>query len=241
MSEVLYSIMRIIARIHNYIMHLNDRFEYNFSDKDMHFLVIGVIGMFMIFVVYPLFKWLAQKEHIMVIAWIYVFTLILVLTFAIEIGQKITNTGNMEFDDIVFGVMGFFAMFAVFAVVRGIYHGFRWIFTHRLVEEEKPATVYEDTAVQRNEEGTKEGMGSAAGAADEANSRLVTPQKDKTENQEDFTAFSRPMNIQQSGEYEFSEEDLKIIEEAARTEEEAGEDSGTVKKRSDSIRTTKVN
>ena len=36
----------------------------------------------------------------MVIAWIYVFTLIIVITFAIEIGQKVTNTGNMEFADI---------------------------------------------------------------------------------------------------------------------------------------------
>lgn len=241
MSEVLYSIMRIIARIHNYIMHLNDRFEYNFSDKDMHFLVIGVIGMLMIFVVYPLFKWLAQKEHIMVIAWIYVFTLILVLTFAIEIGQKITNTGNMEFDDIVFGVMGFFAMFAVFAVVRGIYHGVRWIFTHRLVEEEKTATVYEDGAVQENDDGTKEGVGAAAGAKDTADSRALTSRKGVTENQEDFAAFSRPMDIRLNGEYEFSEDDLKIIEEAARTEEEAGEDGETVKKRSDNIWTTKVN
>lgn len=146
MSEALYSIMRIIARIHNYILHLNDRFEYNFSDKDMHFLVIGALGMIMIFVVYPLFKWLAQNNHIMVIAWIYVFTLIFVITFAIEIGQKITNTGNMEFDDIVFGVLGFLGMFAAFSVIRGIYHGIRWIVKHRLVEEEPAATVYDDTA-----------------------------------------------------------------------------------------------
>ncbi len=47
----------------------------------------------------------------MVIAWIYVFTLIIVITFAIEIGQKVTNTGNMEFADIVFGVVGFIVMF----------------------------------------------------------------------------------------------------------------------------------
>ena len=125
MRELLYGITEIIARIHNYIMHMNDRFEYDFSDKDLHFLVIGILGMLMIFVVYPLFKWLADKKHVMVIAWIYVFTLIIVITFAIEIGQKISNTGNMEFADIMFGVMGFIVMFAVFAVIRGIYHGIR--------------------------------------------------------------------------------------------------------------------
>ncbi len=149
MSEVLYSLMRIIAKIHNYLMHLNDAFEYNFSDKEMHFLIIGALGMIMLFVVYPLFKWLAQKNHIMVIAWIYVFTLILVITFAIEIGQKISNTGNMEFDDIVFGVMGFLGMFAVFAVIRGIYHGIRWFLKNRLVMEEP--TVY-DTVEKKEAE-----------------------------------------------------------------------------------------
>ena len=42
-------------------------------------------------------------------------------TFAIEIGQKVTGTGNMEFADIVMGVFGFIVMFLVFSVVRGIY------------------------------------------------------------------------------------------------------------------------
>ena len=143
--------MRIIAKIHNYILHLNDKFEYNFSDKDLHFLVIGLLGMAMIFVVYPVFKWLASKKHIMVIAWIYVFTLILVITFAIEIGQKISNTGSMEFADIVLGVMGFIVMFAVFAVVRGIYHAVRWIMTHRFVEKE--AAGQESAAEEKAEAG----------------------------------------------------------------------------------------
>lgn len=57
----------------------------------------------------------------MVIVWIYVLTLIIVITFAIEIGQKVTGTGNMEFADIVMGVFGFIVMFLVFSVVRGIY------------------------------------------------------------------------------------------------------------------------
>ena len=151
MAQALYGIMRIIAKIHNYILHLNDKFEYNFSDKDLHFLVIGLLGMAMIFVVYPVFKWLASKKHIMVIAWIYVFTLILVITFAIEIGQKISNTGSMEFADIVLGVMGFIVMFAVFAAVRGIYHAVRWIMTHRFVEKE--AAGQESAAEEKAEAG----------------------------------------------------------------------------------------
>ena len=108
MSRFLYWIVELIARIHGYLLKLNDAYEYNFSDKELHFLIIGALGM--------------RHDHIMVISWIYVFTLIIVITFAIEIGQRVTNTGVMEFADIVFGVFGFFCMFIVFSVIRGGYH-----------------------------------------------------------------------------------------------------------------------
>lgn len=125
MKEMLYRMIGWIAKIHTRLLELNDAYEYHFSDKQLHFLVIGVLGMAMIFVVYPLFKWLARTNHVMIIAWIYVFTMILVITFAIEIGQKVTNTGAMEFADIVFGVLGFALFFLIFSIVRGIYHFIR--------------------------------------------------------------------------------------------------------------------
>lgn len=123
MKELLYWIVEYIAKIHSYILRLNDSYEYDFTDKELHFLVIGVLGMGFIFVVYPIFKWLAKHDHVMVIAWIYVFTLIIVITFAIEIGQKVTNTGNMEFADIMMGVMGFVVMFFIFGLIREVYKG----------------------------------------------------------------------------------------------------------------------
>lgn len=122
MRDFLYWCVGIIARIHNEIMQLNNAYEVNFTDKELHFLVIGILGMAMIFVIYPLFKYLAKRNHEMVIAWIYVFTVIVVITFAIEIGQKITSTGHMEFADIMYGIVGFIVMFVIFSIIRGIYH-----------------------------------------------------------------------------------------------------------------------
>ena len=122
MTKFLYWIVELIAKIHSWLLKLNDAYEYNFSDKELHFLIIGALGMLMIFVVHPMFKWLARNNHVMVISWIYVFTLIIVITFAIEIGQRVTHTGSMEFADIMFGVMGFISMFLVFSVIRGMYH-----------------------------------------------------------------------------------------------------------------------
>ena len=127
LKELLYQAVDWIALIHDKIINLNNAFEGTISDKQMHFLVIGLLGMLMIFAVYPLFKFLAKTDHIMVVSWIYVFTLILVITFAIEIGQRLTRTGSMEFVDIVFGIGGFIAMFAIFAVIRGVINGVvRW-------------------------------------------------------------------------------------------------------------------
>ena len=122
MTKLLYWGVRQVAKIHNYVMQLNDAYEMDFSDKELHFLVIGLLGLAMIFVVYPLFKFLAKHDHEMVIAWIYVFTVIIVITFAIEIGQKISGTGHMEFADIAYGILGFLAMFFAFCFIRGVYH-----------------------------------------------------------------------------------------------------------------------
>ena len=44
----------------------------------------------------------------------------LVITFAIEIGQWATGTGAMEFADITAGVLGFLAVFCVFAIIRAL-------------------------------------------------------------------------------------------------------------------------
>lgn len=120
MSKILYKIVGIIAEIHNYIMNLNNNFEYSFSDKELHFLIIGFLGMGMVFLIYPIFKALS-KNHVMVIVWIYVFTVILGLTFAIEIGQKVTKTGTMDFVDIVSGIFGFLIMFIIFSFFRILY------------------------------------------------------------------------------------------------------------------------
>lgn len=126
-KELLYAGVGLVSLLHNKIMQLNNAYETNLSDKDLHFLVIGLLGMGMIFVIYPLFLHLARKNHVMVIAWIYVFTVIVVITFAIEIGQKVTNTGNMEFADIMYGLVGFLFMFLIFSILRMLYHGLLWL------------------------------------------------------------------------------------------------------------------
>ena len=41
MERMLEGMVIFVAKIHNYILSLNDAYEKNFTDKQLHFLVIG--------------------------------------------------------------------------------------------------------------------------------------------------------------------------------------------------------
>ena len=120
MESILETLMVMIAQSHSWILSLNDAYEQNFTDKELHFLVIGVIGMILVLAIYPLFK-LLSRNHVLIIVFIYVFTLIFVLTFAIEIGQWYSGSGTMDLDDVISGILGFLLMFVVFAVIREVF------------------------------------------------------------------------------------------------------------------------
>lgn len=142
MSKYLHLLVAWVTRCHNYIMTLNDSFETNFSDKEMHFLVIGAIGLMLILLVYPVFKLLANRNRVLAITWIYVLTVLVVLSFAIEIGQSITGTGTMEFGDVVAGMGGFFAVTVVITVLHFITWSIRSLV--RLARDRRRARLIEN-------------------------------------------------------------------------------------------------
>lgn len=115
-EAILYEGTMVVAQIHESLMHLNDNFELYFGDKDMHFIVMAVLGMILFFMVHFVFKRLA-KWSITAISFIYVFTVMTVLGLAIEIGQKIT-VRRYGFRDVVAGLYGVLAFFAVYTVYR---------------------------------------------------------------------------------------------------------------------------
>lgn len=119
MKDALYWIVYRMADIHDYILTLNDGMEQSLSDKQLHFLIIGLTGMVLFLFIHPLFKYLCKKGMVIFVSLLYVLTLIVVLTFGIEVGQQVTKTGRMEFADIVSGVAGFFVAFAIYLVLVG--------------------------------------------------------------------------------------------------------------------------
>lgn len=121
----------LVAHIHDILLRLDDEFALSLSDKDMHFLVMLVVGMALFFAVHFVFKRLA-KVSVTAISFIYVFTVMTVLGFAIEVGQRITGTGNMDFRDIaagLYGVLAFFAVYAAYKLLRQLVSAIsRWAF-----------------------------------------------------------------------------------------------------------------
>lgn len=146
MREIIYRFITWIANVHEQVIGINDSGGYYFDDKQLHFIVVGLFGMALIFILYPIFKLLAKTGHTMIITWLYVFTVVIVLCFAIEIGQWYSGTGVMESEDIAYGITGFLVMFFIFAIIRGIYHGIRELTKKNDRKEEEYARHYDQSS-----------------------------------------------------------------------------------------------
>ena len=113
--------VNVITKLHTKLLALNDQYGWALSDKWLHFIIIGLFGFGMLLLIQPLFKWFANHDGVLFITFTYVFTVILVITFGIEIGQAFSGTGDMDFYDIASGVAGFFVFFGIYLVCYLIY------------------------------------------------------------------------------------------------------------------------
>ncbi|TKD70952.1 hypothetical protein [Pseudalkalibacillus hwajinpoensis] len=117
MGEIIKFIVAIVNELHDIVITIMYGLGFNVTDKQLHFWVIGLLGMGGFIVVQYLFRVLS-KWSITAISFIYTITVLLVVVFAIEIQQKITGRGNMEFADAVIGLQGFIVLFLVYLVIR---------------------------------------------------------------------------------------------------------------------------
>ncbi|MFZ3577193.1 hypothetical protein [Virgibacillus sp. DJP39] len=115
MKDVIIFLAGIVNNIHDRFL---DLFGLQMTDKELHFWIIGVIGIVTFFFVYSVFKIVEKmKWSITILAFIYTLTVMIVLVFAIELQQAITNRGNMEFADAVMGLWGFIVFFIIYCFV----------------------------------------------------------------------------------------------------------------------------
>ncbi|MBR5754660.1 MAG: hypothetical protein IKX97_02405 [Erysipelotrichaceae bacterium] len=123
MSRLIYMFISFISKLHYKILSLNYSSGMALTDKQLHFLVIGALGFAMVFFIQPIFRWLAKHNFELFVTFIYVFTVIVVISFAIELGQAWSGTGDMDLYDIAAGMLGFLVFFCVYLILYIIYRG----------------------------------------------------------------------------------------------------------------------
>lgn len=117
MKEVILMIVEFMNEFHDLFISAFGLLGINMTDKEMHFWVLGIFGIIFFFATHIIFR-LVSRWSITVISFIYTFTVLIVIVFAIEIQQKVTNRGHMEFQDAVQGLWGFLVLFSMYAAVK---------------------------------------------------------------------------------------------------------------------------
>ncbi|MGN7298769.1 hypothetical protein [Ferdinandcohnia sp. SAFN-114] len=124
MKEVIILIAEIVNIFHDLLLDITKSLGLVLTDKDLHFWVIGIIGIIGFSIVQDAFRLLARYS-ITAISFTYTFTMIVIIVFAIEIQQQITGRGKMDFIDAVVGLWGFLLFFAVYVFIRLIILGIK--------------------------------------------------------------------------------------------------------------------
>lgn len=124
MKEFIKLIADMMNEFHDMFIFFVTVLGVEMTDKQMHFWIIGIFGLIFFFLTHLLFQKIA-KFNIAILSFIYTFTVLIVLVFAIEIQQKITNRGNMEFEDVVQGLWGFLVLFTIYVFIHLLYMGIK--------------------------------------------------------------------------------------------------------------------
>lgn len=115
MKEIIRILADGVNHLHDVLSHI---FGAAMTDKQLHFWVMGLLGVGLYLIVYIVFKLISKFSFsIPIISFIYTFTVIIVIVFAIELEQALTNRGNMEFADAVAGINGFLVFFGLYALI----------------------------------------------------------------------------------------------------------------------------
>ena len=126
--DILVKAVSLVTYMHSRILGINDSNELFLSDKELHFYTVAVFGVILLFCLYPLFKYMVKRNKTLLITWIFVFVFLIGFTLLIEVGQKLTGTGDMDYLDTVAGLMGFIVASVVLLIVREIWLLIRLLF-----------------------------------------------------------------------------------------------------------------
>ena len=126
MRTLLQLLIDLFSIFHSFFVKITQNLGFNFTDKQLHFFIIGIVFLFLYILTDILFRALS-KVSISIITFIFSFTLSIVISIAIEIGQYQSGTGNMELADIAWGIYGFIVFIFLFEMIRAIHKFIKYL------------------------------------------------------------------------------------------------------------------
>ena len=71
---------------------------------------------------------MVKRNKTMLITWLFVFLFLVGFTLLIEVGQKLTGTGDMDYLDTMAGLLGFIIASVILLIIREIWLLLRLLF-----------------------------------------------------------------------------------------------------------------
>ena len=121
MIDVLRWVVSAVNRLHDGLLVAVRALGLRLDDKQLHFWVLGLMGITLFVVVDVAFRWVS-KWSVSALSFIYTLTILVVVALAMEIQQQITRRGALDFNDILAGIWGFVTLFCVYLLVRVAVH-----------------------------------------------------------------------------------------------------------------------
>jgi hypothetical protein len=117
MLDVLKSAVSIINRLHDILLLVVGKLGLRFNDKQLHFWVLGLIGIALFVAVDVAFRRISRWS-VSALSLIYTLTVLVVIALSMEIQQQITRRGALDFNDIIAGIWGFIVLLGLYILVR---------------------------------------------------------------------------------------------------------------------------
>ena len=127
-KKIIVKAVSLVTYMHGKILGINDSNELFLSDKELHFYTVAIFGVILLFCLYPLFRYMVKRNKTLLITWIFVFVFLVGFTLLIEVGQKLTGTGDMDYLDTMAGLLGFIIASVILLIIREIWLLLRLLF-----------------------------------------------------------------------------------------------------------------
>lgn len=119
MKETIWVLSEFVDFWHDLLLEQSRSLGWGMTDTELHFWIIGALGLIGLLFVNVIFHALA-KLSITAISFLFSLAMVIVFVFALEIEQKISGSGSMEFSDAVAGLAGFLAFCLVYFTICGL-------------------------------------------------------------------------------------------------------------------------